>query len=184
MRNSIGNGAEIRKLRQFFRAPPKKTPVLWTSSLHKSPVRTFQNLCQQKSPPAWMQEAYRPQCIKYSICCPILGDTPSPDGGIPLQDVGTTPSLTGYPPPHWDLARVPPIWTWLGSPPIWTWPGYPPVWTWLGYPHLYMTGVLSPRLDLAGVPSPSPPGVDWQTNWNHYFPSYFGCAQKNVWLRM
>ena len=27
----------------------------------------------QESPPAWTQEAYRPQRIKYSICCPIPG---------------------------------------------------------------------------------------------------------------
>ena len=65
---------------------------------------------KQDSPPAWTQEAYRPQHIKYSICYPRWG-TPPParsDGGggtwggeTPQQGYPPARSKVGYPPgPH------------------------------------------------------------------------------------
>ena len=69
---------------------------------------------KQESPPAWTQEAYRPPCSKYSLCCPKW-----------------VPPLAGYP-----LARVPPwarVPSWgvppgQGTPPARVPPqsGYPP----------------------------------------------------------
>ena len=83
---------------------------------------------QQESPPAWMQEAYCPPCSKYSLCCPILAEPPSPIGW-------TWPPPTSWTwPPHWlDLTPPPPAgWTWPppgGPDPPWldlTWPRLPP----------------------------------------------------------
>ena len=67
-------------------------------------------LFEQESPPAWTQEAYRPPCSKYSLCCPNLVPPPA-----------RVPPQPGYPPARVPpLARVPPS---QGTPP---WPGYPP----------------------------------------------------------
>ena len=89
----------------------------------------------QESPPAWMQEAYRPRHIKYSICCSVLGG-----GGLPHPCRGCTPP------------QVPPVLTcWGGTPCLQM--GYPPFWTWPGYPPSDLAGVPS-HLDLAGVIPP------------------------------
>ena len=55
---------------------------------------------KQESPPAWTQEAYRPPCSKYSLCCPNWVPPPRP----------------GSPPPA-RVSRPPPGWTWQGTPP-------------------------------------------------------------------
>ena len=69
------------------------------SHIHKVILVTI-----QESPPASTQEAYRPPCSKYSLCCP-----------------NWVPPRPGYPPGQGTpLARVPPS---ARVPP---WPGYPP----------------------------------------------------------
>ena len=110
-----------------------------------------------------MQEAYRPQRIKYSICCPVLG-VPHPCwGGVyphweppVLTWPGGTPT---WGTPHLDLARVPPSGPGQGTLP--SGPGQgTPMWTWMGYLHVDLAGVLPPpsgpgqgthHLDLARV---------------------------------
>ena len=69
--------------------------------------RRSQNIFKQDSPPAWTQEAYRPPCSKYSLCCPNW--VPPPRPGYPPSQ-GTPP---GYPPGQ----GTPPSWTWQGTPP-------------------------------------------------------------------
>ena len=100
---------------------------------------------QQESPPAWTQEAYRPPCSKYSLCCPNWvpprQGTPHPagPGRVPPPSwtwQGTPPA--GYPP-----SRVPPQLDLAGYPPQLDLTGYPP---WQGNPP--------PQLDLAGYPPP------------------------------
>ena len=113
---------------------------------------------KQESPPAWMQEAYRPPCSKYYLCCPTWVP---PSQGIPPARVPPQPGyppgqgtpLPGYPPGQGTPparvppARVPPS---QGTPR----PGYPP---WPGYPPSQGTPLarVPPWLDLAGYP-PSP----------------------------
>ena len=60
-----------------------------------------------------MQEAYRPLCSKYSLCCP---NWVPPHQGTPLARV---PPRPGYPP-----ARIPPS---QGTPPWLDLAGYPPL---------------------------------------------------------
>ena len=86
----------------------------------------------QQSPPAWIHEAYRPQRIKYSISCPILGDT--------IPGWGTA-DLATVPPPPPRSGRIPPSRPGRGNLPIQTWPWYPP------------------NPDLAGIPPPDLAGV-------------------------
>ena len=107
----------------------------------------------QESPPAWTQEAYRPPCSKYFLCCAILADPP------PRLDLTPPPAGPDPPPPSWtwptppppagpdpplplqlDLTPpagpdppLPPSWTWPTPPPPagpdppgWTWPTPPP----------------------------------------------------------
>ena len=140
-------------------------------------------LIKQESPPAWTQEAYRPPCSEYSLCCPTRvpprggtwpgyppGGVQVPPGGVP--DPGTPP---GYPlggtwpgsPPGG--VRVPPRGGgWgvpdpgtprggLGTPLGGTWPGYPPGGS--GYPPGgYLTQV--------------PPGGVWVPPWGGTWPGY------------
>ena len=98
-------------------------------------TKVAKNKTKQESPPAWTQEAYRPQRIKCSICCLMGGGVPHPryphpdlpgGGGYPILGIppsdlaGGTPTLAGdtylrY--PHPDLAggtypRYTPILTW------------------------------------------------------------------------
>ena len=83
-------------------------------------------ICQQESPPAWTQEAYRPPCSEYSFCCPTrvpppgwypdLG-TPSPQGGVPRPRYPPPPG-GGYP----DLGPPQGGYPDLSTPP---WGGYP-----------------------------------------------------------
>ena len=113
-----------------------------------------------------MQEAYRPLCSKYSLCCPnwVAPRPGYPPGRVPL---GRVPPQAGYPPRQGTpgqgtpLGRVPPgrvpppvypppgypLWPgyppgrvppWAGYPParVPPWPGYPPGWTWQGTPQL------------------------------------------------
>ena len=90
----------------------------------KSHVSTY--CMKQESPPAWTQEAYWPQPIKYSICYPVQGGYPIPAGGYLRWGTpwpGQMGVLEGVPlGPGWgtplsDLAGVPPCQTWLGYPP-------------------------------------------------------------------
>ena len=54
---------------------------------------------EQESSPAWPQEAYRPPCSKYSLCCCLWGvsqsqfreGTPVPAEGYPSSSLGGTP---------------------------------------------------------------------------------------------
>ena len=115
---------------------------------------------KQESPPAWTQEAYRPPCSKYFLCCAILADPPpaGPDPPLPPQLDLTHPS------PQLDLTPPPPAGPDPPLPPGWTWPTPPP--------RLDLTPPpppagpdppLPPRLDLthpsplAGPDPPSPP---------------------------
>ena len=126
-------------------------------------LNTFIYICQQDSPPAWTQEAYRPPRSEY-FCC-------SNRGG------GDTPSLLGVPQlgyPHLDLAGVPH----LGYPPSGPAWGTPPSWTLLGYPHPDQARV-STHPDLAGVPhqldlAEVPPIWTW--------PGYPPCGQTDGWM--
>ena len=114
---------------------------------------------EQESPPAWTQEAYRPQ--EGARCWPPPPPSAGPEQPPPPRwlDLTPPPPLAGPDPPHrLDLTPPPPAgpdppisWTWppltgwTWPPPVsWTWP--PPNWTW------------------------PPPGVDWQTKWNYYLP--------------
>ena len=122
------------------------------------------NSCRQESPPAWTQEAYRPPCSKYSLCCPNW--VPPPGQGTPPARVPPSQStpLARVPPsqgtPHQGTppARVaPPS---QGTPP--SGPGrVPPPWL----PH----GILGNVAKHYGIWVP-PPGVNWQTKWNYYLP--------------
>ena len=135
---------------------------------------------KQESPPAWMQEAYRPRRIKYST----QGGVMPPGRGTPLARSDGRDPRWGYPPTR-------------GTP--WTGPrgggyqggvlpqqGYPPARSngripEVGYPPsrgtpLDLAWVPPPNLDLAGVP---PLGVDRQMDgWTdmcqkHNLPSYY-----------
>ena len=57
-------------------------------------LRRHENTEQNKVPPAWTQEAYRPPRSKYSLCCSVLGG-----GGRPQSWLGgggtPSPDLTG-----------------------------------------------------------------------------------------
>ena len=121
------------------------------------------------------QEAHRPRRIKYSTCCPVGGEVPSPSRYPPARSDEGVPKV-GYPSP----IGVPPSQVWRGyprlgtprpglmggtrgavpSPPHRGTParsngglpkvGYPRQ----GYPPLDLTGVPPIWLDLAGVPLP------------------------------
>ena len=64
---------------------------------------------KQESPPTWTQEAYCPQCSKYSLYCSFLGGTPSLARGVPHE---------GYPSPIWDWGtpRKEPVTSHWGTP--------------------------------------------------------------------
>ena len=90
---------------------------------------------RQESPPAWTQEAYRPLCSKYSLCCP---NWVSPPARVPPSQGTPQP---GYPPwPGYPPARVP-LQPGYPLPPLG--PGYPPA-------------RIPPQLDLAGYPPAAP----------------------------
>ena len=102
---------------------------------------------QQESPSTWTQEAHRPPCSKYTLCCSSRGHLPpswdlSSTGRYPLPCGGTPFSGRGYPLPRQglppNLGRVTPhlhpslTWTWEGSTPPYLdlGSGYPlEVWT-------------------------------------------------------
>ena len=70
---------------------------------------------EQESPPAWTQEAYRPLCSKYSLCCPNWvppwGGYPDPPrGGYPVRYPRGVPGPPqgGYPDPRGVPGQVPP----------------------------------------------------------------------------
>ena len=72
---------------------------------------------KQESPPAWTQEAYRPPCSKYSLCCPNLippGQGTPPSHGTPwpgyppCQGTPPPPGPCRVPPPPAGPGRVPP----------------------------------------------------------------------------
>ena len=62
---------------------------LWTFNCDRQNIPN-KSMKRQESPPAWTQEAYRPLCSKYSLCCPNW----VPPGGVP----GTPPSTPPVPP--------------------------------------------------------------------------------------
>ena len=108
-----------------------------------------------------MQEAYRLQHIKYSMCCAVL----PPWLGYP--PILTWPGGTPLSWPGWGVPWGPPVW---GTPPILTWPRIPwgtplagpgwgtPIWTWLGYGPAWLGWVTSL---LAAPGQGTPPG--WST---------------------
>ena len=75
---------------------------------NESPRNSSSNTNKQESPPAWTQEAYRPLCSKYSLCCPnwLPPRQGTPQAGYPPCQ-GTPPGqgtpCQGTPP-----GRVPP----------------------------------------------------------------------------
>ena len=158
----------------------------WYKSLAESNsiVRTA-DMKKQESPPAWTQEAYRPPCSKYSLCCPnwvpprpdLAGGVPwlgTPPGRVPLRQ-GTPwvgyPSPAGYPPAglppgRVSPGRVPPAGYPLGRvPPNRVPPGRVPPrqgTPQAGYPSLagYPPSRVTPLAGYppAGYPSRVPPG--------------------------
>ena len=107
-----------------------------------------------ESPPAWTQEAYRPQRIKYSICYPRWGTSPRPGltgGGYPRWG---TPSQVwwgwGLPEVGYPLGRGTPSQVRQGVPKV----GYPPARSDGGVPEV--------GYPLAGVP---PSQVWWGGTW-------------------
>ena len=125
--------------------------ILWCYQRH------HKKYYKQESPPAWTQEACRPQRIKYSICCPIPGRVGTLVGGwIPW---GTPPLPIGtwggryLGVPHRDLAGG----RYLGGPPVRTFPR-----GWVPWPGVRYLGV-----------SPSTPGCQQtDTCENSTLPSY------------
>ena len=119
---------------------------------------------KQESPPAWTQEAYRPPCSKYSLCCPNWVPPPA-----------RVPPRAGYP-----LARVPPLAGYL------PWPGYPPGQGTppTGCPPLAGPGRVPPpaapwhsgKCCKALWDTGTPPPQMW-TDWKHYLPPSFGCGR-------
>ena len=87
---------------------------------NESFMNTNGNNWQQESPPAWTQEAYRPPCSKYSLCCPNW--VPPPRPGYPPQPgyppgQGTPLPRPGYPPPAGPGREPPPRLDLAGYPP-------------------------------------------------------------------
>ena len=134
------------------------TSVWWTINLDEIRYITWHhcsnNMCiiiiliKQESPPASMQEAYRPPCREYSFCCAILADPP----------------LAGPDPPHWlDLA---PHWLDLTRPVGWTWPTPPLDWHpphWLDWSDPPPVGWTWPPP--AGLTWPPPTGLTPLLDW-------------------
>ena len=117
------------------------------------------NVSKQESPPAWTQEAYRPQ--EGARCC----SPPPPAGPDPPPPLAHWPDP---PPRQLDLTRPPPIGSLTWPPPAsWTWPPLGSL-TWPPPPP--------GRLDL------TPPQV-W-TKWKHYLPhpSDAGGKKHNVFF--
>ena len=120
-------------------------------------LRTGKTSIKQESPPAWTQEAYRPQ--EGARCWPPPAgpdplpsadwpDPPPPAGPHPplLADWPDPPLLAG-PDPH---------------PPLADWPDHPPPRRLdLSPPPHWLTDLTPPRLDL------TPPPVDKLTKWNY-----------------
>ena len=128
---------------------------------------------KQESPPAWTQEAYRPPCSKYSLCCPnwVPPQAGYPPGqGTPLARV---PPRAGYPLGRVPPARVPP----RGYPPARVPPGQ-------GTPRQGTPPArVPPQLDLAGYP-PTPAAL-WHSGkcckalWDTGTPP---CGQTDWWM--
>ena len=86
-----------------------------------------------------MQEAHRPPCSKYTVCCSGRGHhLPGgiPCWGYPLSRCGVTPAGS-YSLPRWGLplpqVRVPPAWIWEGSTPCLNLGRGTPI-SWMGVP--------------------------------------------------
>ena len=174
-----------------FRRPPLP------STLHSPNVRQIhEHSCikpvkQQESPPAWTQEAYRPLCSKYSLCCPNW--VPPPGGGYPVRY--TPPGGSGYPP--WGGYWVPPPGP--GTPPG-GYPGgvpdrVPPLggrggtWTPVRYPSRGGPGTppgggtRSGTPPGGGYPDPPPPPL-WTDKhlWKQYLPVVLRTRAVNIHL--
>ena len=88
-----------------------------------------------------MQEAYRPPCSKYCLCCPVLADPPCQlDLTPPWLDLPPQLDLT---PPQLDL--TPPAGA--DPPTSWTWPPHQLDLTWPPPPH-QLTDLTPPRCEL------------------------------------
>ena len=162
--------SNITKVKDFFIDCRHK-------SLLKVVFKSSDNIEEQESPPAWTQEAYRPPCSKYSLCCPnwVPPRQGTPQPGYPLARV---PPQPGYPPSQGTPpGRVPPA----RVPP---WPGYLPGWTWQGTPRLPhgIRGNVAKHYGI-WVPPPVDRQIDgWMDGWmdgrtdacqNITFPSYY-----------
>ena len=128
----------------------------------------YTTIYEQESPPAWTQEAYRPSCSKYSLCCSNWVPPPPScpgwgAGGYPTR----VPPQQGTPLP---LGRVPP-------PPGWTWQGTPPQ---VSAP--WHSGKCCKALWDTGTPPP--PGVNKLTKWNYYLPVVLRtrAATSQIWI--
>ena len=145
--------------------------IFETGNIYKNGIK-IKNKVEQESPPAWTQEAYRPPCSKYSLCCPVLADPP-PAGWPPRW---LTPPPSGWP-PRWltplPLVADPPgSWTWPPplagpDPPGWLTPPTPSGWP----PHPWW---LTPPVADPPVADPPRGQTDWWTDTcqNITFPSY------------
>ena len=116
---------------------------------------------QEDSPPAWTQEAYRPQEAQ-DADPPLLTDPPRLDLTPPADWTWHPPLSADWPgpplPPVGWLTWLPPGWTWPPAPrrldltpPGWTWP--PPLADWPDPPA-------GPDPPLLAGPDPPPAGPD------------------------
>ena len=159
------------------------TYINYTDLNHRKRSRKREKKNKQESPPAWTQEAYRPQ--EGARCWPPppppagpdpppppAGPDPPPAGPDPLRlDLTPPPPPTGPdPPPHrLDLTPPPPPPQLDLTPPGWTCPPPPASWTWPP----------PPRLDLTPLPGwtwPPPSPQVWTDNKQSEtitFPSYY-----------
>ena len=154
---------------------------------------------EQESPPAWTQEAYRPLCSKYSLCCP---NWVPPRGGYPVRyhpggvpgppprggtRSGTPPGVPRPPPPGGGAGGYP-------EPPPGGVPGPPRGGTWSGTPR---GGTRTPPggyLDTpGGVPGqvpppggyPDPPSPPLWTDkhlWKQYLPVVLRTRAVIIWF--
>ena len=155
------------------------------------------NFIQQESPPAWTQEAYRPLCSKYSLCCPNWVPPPGgqvrvpPPGGGQVRVPPRGGSGPGTPPGGGGCqVRVPPQGGWgLGTSPrggcqVQVPPGgvrsrYPPGGVRSGYPGGVRSryppggsGPGTPPYQGSGYPPPSQVPPLWTDKhlWKQYLP--------------
>ena len=127
--------SKTRKRRKLKKNLTNWLPLILCGTIVAEDICHTNHRQKLESPPAWTQEAYRPLCSKYSLCCPNW----VPPGGYPVR---YPPG--GYPdPPGGVPSQVPPRGGVPGPP--------------RGYPVRYPRGGTRSGTP-GGVPRPPPPG--------------------------